>query len=52
MLGKNWTSLFDERTLVVIKYDLFTNSLMSTTMQDGGKRERSDDIKADCCLSE
>jgi len=26
----------------VIKDDFFTNSLMGTTMQDGGKRERSD----------
>jgi len=42
MLGKNWTSLFDEKALVVVKDNLFTNSLIDITMQDGGKRERSD----------
>jgi len=32
MLGKDWTSLFDKRTLIVIKDDLFTNFLIRTTM--------------------
>jgi len=30
-----------ERVLVVLESDLFANSLMGATMQDGGKRERS-----------
>ena len=38
---KDWTSLLDERALVVIENDLFTNSLICATMQDGSKRERS-----------
>ena len=29
--------------LVVVESVIFTNSLMGATMQDGGKRERSDD---------
>ena len=45
MLGKDWTSLFGERALVVVKYDLFANSLMGATMQGGGKRERSDGLQ-------
>jgi len=32
---------FIERALVILESDLFTNSLMGTTMQDGGKKERS-----------
>ena len=46
MLGKDWTSLFGERALVVVKYDLFANSLMGVTMQGGGKRERSDGLQS------
>jgi len=32
MLGKDWTSLFDKRALIVIKDDLFTNFLIRTTI--------------------
>ena len=42
ILCTDWTSLFDKRALVVIKDDLFANSLIGATIQDGGKRERSD----------
>ena len=32
----------DNKCLVVLGNNVFANSLMGTTMQDGGKRERSD----------
>jgi len=43
MLVDDWTSLWDEKALEVEVNSLFTNSLISTTIQDSGKRERSAD---------
>jgi len=39
--------LLDERALAVLEKDVFANSLIGATMQDGGKRERSDEL----CIS-
>jgi len=36
-----WSNTLDNRALVVVDNIIFANSLISTTIQDGGKRERS-----------
>jgi len=36
-----WSNALDNRALVVVDNIIFANSLISTTIQDGGKRERS-----------
>jgi len=41
MLVDNWTSLWDKKASEVKIDDLFTDSLIDATIQDGGKRERS-----------
>ena len=41
MLVNDWTSLWDKKTLELEINDLFTNFLVSVTIQDGNKRERS-----------
>ena len=41
ILDEDWTSLLNERALVVIENDLFANYFIGTTMQYSSKRERS-----------
>jgi len=43
MLEDIWSNMLDDRALVVIDNVIFANSLMSTIIQDGGKREKSMD---------
>ena len=42
MLNENWSNVLDNRALVVVDNVLFANSLIDATIQDDGKRERSD----------
>jgi len=39
-----WAIELVNRTLVDVGNNVFTNSLMGTTIQDSGKRERSDSL--------
>ena len=42
MLKEFWVFKEDGKCLVILRNNIFTNSLISTTIQDSSKRERSD----------
>ena len=42
MLEVFWTDGMTNESLVVLENNIFANSLINTTIQDSGKRERSD----------
>ena len=42
ILDRTWAIELVNRTLVDVENNIFTNSLMGTTIQDSSKRERSD----------
>jgi len=41
ILEEVWFKMLVDKALVVVESVLFANSLMNATIQDGGKRERS-----------
>ena len=42
ILKNIWSNVLRDKALIVVENVIFTNSLMSATIQDGSKRERSD----------
>ena len=43
ILEEIWFKMLVDKALVVVESVLFANSLMDATIQDGGKRERSNE---------